>query len=218
MPRAFLEVNNWSALTTQELSSSSDVLYLDPADIALLPDVSLSLNPMSIKLTLFDDTGNVEIIEAIKRNTNNLEVWRGREGTTALTWPVGSKIQARITEESMRASRSSRLWTTYTLSTTSDPNVYGYLEEHQCYHLMLSRNVNIWLRTEGDDPNGDTWKRTLIVEQNSTGGYTVAFNNVRWPDGVAPTVTATADAIDVFEFLRPNGYTEWLGFVKGQNL
>lgn len=217
MPRSLLYVNNWSTVITQQLLAGSGTVYLAQADIDRLPAVSV-INKMAIKLTLSDAGGNVEIVEAVSKGTGNLSIFRNREGTLARDWPIGTKIEANLTAESLRASNSGRLWTTYEVSATSDPNVTGFLEENRFFHLMLSRNVTIWLTTDGNDPNGDTWTKTVIVEQNGTGNWGVIWQNVRWPGGTAPVMTATPGAIDVYEFYRPNGYASWLGLVKGQNL
>jgi hypothetical protein len=49
----------------------------------------------------------------------------------------------------------------------------------------------------------------LIVSQDATGGRTATFTGVKWPLGVAPTITATASALDILTFLS-NG-TNWYG-------
>jgi hypothetical protein len=49
----------------------------------------------------------------------------------------------------------------------------------------------------------------LIVSQDATGGRTATFTGVKWPAGTAPTITATASALDIISFLS-NG-TNWYG-------
>jgi hypothetical protein len=49
----------------------------------------------------------------------------------------------------------------------------------------------------------------LIVTQDATGGRTATFTGVKWPAGTAPTITATASAVDIVSFLS-NG-TYWYG-------
>ncbi|NTW31035.1 MAG: hypothetical protein HGB12_00095 [Bacteroidetes bacterium] len=42
---------------------------------------------------------------------------------------------------------------------------------------------------------------TLIIKQNSTGGWTVSWpSNVKWPGGIMPIFTTTANAVDLVKF------------------
>ena len=49
----------------------------------------------------------------------------------------------------------------------------------------------------------------LIVSQDATGGRTATFTSVKWPAGTAPTITATASAVDIISFVA-NG-SVWYG-------
>jgi hypothetical protein len=49
----------------------------------------------------------------------------------------------------------------------------------------------------------------LIVTQASGGSGTAVFTSVKWPAGTAPTITATASAVDILTFVA-NG-TSWFG-------
>ena len=59
---------------------------------------------------------------------------------------------------------------------------------------------------------------TLKIKQDSGGNnYTVTFpSTVDWPAATAPTLTATANAVDIFVFFSTDGGTIWYGFVAGQ--
>jgi hypothetical protein len=58
---------------------------------------------------------------------------------------------------------------------------------------------------------------TLILIQDGTGSRTVTWpGTVKWPNATAPTLTTTANKIDVFTFLCADG-TNWLGFAAGRN-
>jgi hypothetical protein len=49
----------------------------------------------------------------------------------------------------------------------------------------------------------------LILTQASTGMTTATFTGVKWPGGTAPTITATASAVDIISFVA-NG-SVWYG-------
>jgi len=62
-----------------------------------------------------------------------------------------------------------------------------------------------------------------IIQDASASGYTVTWpasvdSSVDWPSATAPTLTATADAVDWFVFSTVDGGTTWYGFTSGQAL
>lgn len=55
-----------------------------------------------------------------------------------------------------------------------------------------------------------------IVQDASASGFTVAWPAaVVWPSALAPTLTTTAGAIDVFTFFTSDSGTTWYGFTAG---
>lgn len=58
-----------------------------------------------------------------------------------------------------------------------------------------------------------------LVQDASASGYTVTWPSaVDWPSATAPTLTATASAVDYFIFISHDGGTTWYGFTAGQAL
>ena len=58
-----------------------------------------------------------------------------------------------------------------------------------------------------------------IVQDASASGYTVTWPaSVDWPSATAPTLTATASAVDYFVFITHDGGTTYYGFTAGQAL
>lgn len=58
-----------------------------------------------------------------------------------------------------------------------------------------------------------------IVQDASASGYTVTWpTSVDWPAATAPTLTATASAVDYFVFITHDGGTTYYGFTAGQAL
>ena len=56
-----------------------------------------------------------------------------------------------------------------------------------------------------------------VVQDASASGYTVTWpTQVDWPGGTAPTLTATANAVDVFVFFTHDNGTTYYGFISGQ--
>jgi hypothetical protein len=70
-------------------------------------------------------------------------------------------------------------------------------------------------------PNtGTAYGFTLKIKQNNVGsGFPVVWQNtVNWASGIAPTLTSTAGAIDIFTFFTHNGGADWFGFTAGKDL
>lgn len=58
-----------------------------------------------------------------------------------------------------------------------------------------------------------------VVQDASASGFAVTWPAaVDWAAATAPTLTATASAVDVFVFFTHNGGTTWYGFTAGQAL
>jgi len=58
-----------------------------------------------------------------------------------------------------------------------------------------------------------------VVQDSGASGYTVTWpTSVDWPAATAPTLTATASAVDQFVFYTYDGGTNWYGFTAGQAL
>ena len=58
-----------------------------------------------------------------------------------------------------------------------------------------------------------------IIQDASASGYAITWpTSVDWPSATAPTLTATANAKDVFVFYTRDGGTNWYGFTAGQAL
>ena len=58
-----------------------------------------------------------------------------------------------------------------------------------------------------------------IVQDGSGSGYSVTWpGSVDWPAATAPTLTATANAVDYFVFITHDGGTTYYGFTAGQAL
>ena len=59
-----------------------------------------------------------------------------------------------------------------------------------------------------------------IVQDSSASGHTITWPSgvVYWAGGTAPTLTATASAVDQFVFYSHDSGVKWYGFVAGQDM
>jgi hypothetical protein len=82
----------------------------------------------------------------------------------------------------------------------------------------VSQAVNITSLTFANAPaTGYGYSFTLIRRKDATAtARTIAWPaSVKWPGGVAPILTQTTSAVDVFSFLTVDGGTTWLGYISG---
>ena len=60
---------------------------------------------------------------------------------------------------------------------------------------------------------------TVIHKQDGTGGRSVTWpGTVDWPGGSAPSITSSANAVDVFTFITYDGGTSYYGFLAGSDV
>lgn len=66
--------------------------------------------------------------------------------------------------------------------------------------------------------SGKTGSFTLILKQDATGSRTRTWPaSVKWPGGVAPTLSTTANRVDILTFFTLDGGTTWYGSLAGVN-
>lgn len=106
---------------------------------------------------------------------------------------------------------------TYTTPTISAGTLTLNIENGNVFRV--SRNANISTVTiSNPSGTGNACSFTLIFDANGT-SYTIAWPAaVKWPAGVAPTITTTAGRSDVFVFYTNNAGTTWYAMTAAQNL
>lgn len=96
-------------------------------------------------------------------------------------------------------------------------NVSLDLSSFQNFEHTLANNATY---TFDNPPTSSAFGFTLKITQDSgASGYTVTWPaSVDWPSATAPTLTATASAVDMFVFSTTDGGTTYYGFTAGQAL
>lgn len=85
------------------------------------------------------------------------------------------------------------------------------------FEVTLTENVST-LTISNPPASGKAGSFTLILKQDATGGWTFAWPvSVKWSGGTAPTLTTTANAIDLLAFATTDGGTTWYGMAAGEN-
>lgn len=91
------------------------------------------------------------------------------------------------------------------------------LELGNIFNLAQSLDITI-LNINNPSPSGKACSFTLIrTKDNSATARAISWPaSVKWHNGVAPTLSSTANAVDIFEFFTIDAGTTWFGFIAGQ--
>lgn len=89
------------------------------------------------------------------------------------------------------------------------------LENGNVFEVTLTENVTTTVFSNPPaSGRGGSFK--LILKQDGTGGRTFTWPaSVDWAGSSAPTLTTTANAVDILTFLTTDGGTVWYGFLNG---
>jgi hypothetical protein len=106
----------------------------------------------------------------------------------------------------------------YTAVTSSTNATTINLQDGTNFSHTLTENTSFTFSNPAS--SGKVSAFTLkLVQDASASGYTVTWPAaVDWPSATAPTLTATASAVDMFVFITHDGGTTYYGFTAGQAL
>ena len=106
----------------------------------------------------------------------------------------------------------------YTAVTSSSNATTVNLQDGTNFSHTLTENTTFTFSNPA--ASGKVSAFTLkLVQDSSASGYTVTWpTSVDWPSATAPTLTATASAVDYFVFITHDGGTTYYGFTAGQAL
>ena len=107
---------------------------------------------------------------------------------------------------------------TYTAVTSTSNATTVNCEAGNTFSHTLTENTTF---TFSNPPaSGTAYTMTIeIIQDAGASGYTVTWPaSVDFPAATAPTLTATASAVDVFVFTTRDGGTTWYGFTAGLGL
>jgi hypothetical protein len=84
--------------------------------------------------------------------------------------------------------------------------------------ISLTENVTSFTIVNFNPSSSYASTFTLKLAQDAIGGRGVTLSGFNWANGLAPTITATANAYDRLGFTTEDGGATWDGFVVGQNI
>lgn len=110
----------------------------------------------------------------------------------------------------------------YSISATTYSTTFN-CENANVFETVLDANTTVVFSNPpaaGTATDSTAYAMSLkVVQDSGASGYTVTWpTSVDWPSATAPTLTATASAVDQFVFYTHDGGTTWYGFTAGQAL
>lgn len=102
-------------------------------------------------------------------------------------------------------------------SVSSASNVTLDLHDGNLFAVTMGHNITFAFNNP--PTSGDGFGFTLKLTQDGTGSRTATWPaSVKWAGGSAPTLTGTANSVDVFTFFTHDAGTTYYGFTAGLNL
>lgn len=155
-------------------------------------------------------------------SATNLSLTTPTIGTPTIT--NGTATNLGLTTPSITGGTSSNM--ALTTPTVTNPTVTNYVETLYSANtstaitvslangtvqlLTLTGNATITMPAVGA---GKSF--IVMLKQDATGGRSVTWSTVVWPSGTAPTITSTANKMDMFSFFSDG--TNWYGVTVSQN-
>lgn len=193
----YLANDKYNATLTQTYTVGDNTLYVD----------SVPNNVPTIVVAEYN-TPN-ETVFAITGKTSNALTGVTRLRGANVNLNIGAKITCLNNEEFINQFQSAGFegWLEVNDNTTINFDIS--LARKQIVTIAGNRTLNVSNVNEGAT-------FLIAIKQDSTGGRTVNWwNNISWPDGVAPVLTPTASKTDIFGFIKRGSI--YYGVVIGQN-
>jgi hypothetical protein len=101
-------------------------------------------------------------------------------------------------------------------SANSGTSLSFSLENGNVFQVLMTGNCTFTFNNPPAD--GKAGSFTVLLKQDGTGSRTATWPAaVKWAGGSAPTLTTTANKVDILTFITRNAGTDWYGFVGGKN-
>lgn len=142
----------------------------------------------------------------------------GRTGTGALTWNGAFSVTGGLTTLSANLVMANNVITRPVLAGYSEHEVSNTavtgtftmdFATANFFDLTLTGNTTI--SPSSIPPSSRMWAGTIVAKQDATGGRTITWPaGTKYPGGVVPPPTTTANAIDVWSIMTYDGGTSYI--------
>jgi len=212
---ALLAANNLSDLADAPTALTNLGITATAAELNVLDGITASTAELNILDGVTASTAELNILDGVTATTaelNYLDITT--LGTSAASKAVTADASGDvILSEELKAKSYNE---TYAAVSSSSNTTTVDCEAGNVFASTLSENTTFSF--SNPPASGTAYGFSLrIIQDGSASGYTVTWPaSVDWPNATAPTLTATASAVDQFVFYTNDGGTTWYGFVSGQ--
>ena len=142
----------------------------------------------------------------------------GRAGTGALTWNGAFSVTGGLTTLSANLVMANNAitrpilagYTEHEVTSASTTGSYS-LDCGAANFWDLTLTGNITIAPTNIPPATRMWAGTIVAKQDATGTRTITWPaGSKYPGGVAPPATTTANAIDIWSLMTYDGGTSWI--------
>jgi hypothetical protein len=201
-------VGSFDRVTTANNGSGTNIGI---GDDAWFGDINIS---DTVRLMGQQSANNAYIVFGNADNTVKL----GRAGTGALTWNGAFSVTGGLTTLSANLVMANNnitrpILTGYTeheVANTAATGSYS-LDCGAANFWDLTLTGNITIAPTNVPPATRMWAGTIAAKQDATGTRTITWpTGSKYPGGVAPPATTTANALDIWSLMTYDGGTSWI--------
>ena len=192
------------------LSIGGTAITSTAAELNILDGVTATTAELNILDGVTATTAEVNILDGVTATTAELNY---NDITTLGTTEASKAVTA---DSNGVVTFDNGISEEYTAVTSSSNATTCNMQDGTNFSHTLTENTTFTFSNPA--ASGKTSSFTLkIIQDASASGYTVTWPTaVDWPSATAPTLTATASAVDYFVFITHDAGTTWYGFTAGQ--
>jgi hypothetical protein len=207
-------------------------VYLDASDQLVINSTAVTSTPAELNLVDGSSAGTIVNSKAVvygasgEVNATTLQIGGTSITATAAELNYLDITTLGLTEASKAATADANGVVTfdngiseeYTAVTSTSNATTVNLQDGTNFSHTLTENTTFTFSNPASSGKVSAFSLKL-VQDASASGFTVTWPAaVDWPAATAPTLTATASAVDYFVFITHDGGTTWYGFTAGQAL
>lgn len=228
-----------SGITTLAAGNTTITGNLSVTSVGSFDRVTTANNGGGTNISIGDDAwfGDVNIADTVRimgqQSANNgyivfgnadNSIKLGRAGTGALTWNSNFAVTGTTTLSANLIMANNNITnpvlTGYTEAEVANTSATGTwtMDCTAANFFDLTLTGNITISPSNVPPSTRMWAGTIVAKQDATGGRTITWpTGTKWPGGVVPPATTTANAIDIWSLMTYDGGSTWIGSltVKG---
>ena len=216
------EVNEYALSTGFNISTASYTRNFSVASQELTP-TGLDFNSDGTKMFVIGRTNDsvYEYTLTTGFNISTASYTRNFSIAAKETFPTGIRFSSNGGKMFIIGHSSVKVHE-YSTSVTAHSTTFD-CENANVFETVLSANTTVVFSNPpaaGTATDSTAYAMSLkVIQDSGASGYTVTWpTSVDWPAATAPTLTATANAVDQFVFYTYDGGANWYGFTAGQAL